>query len=78
MVFIPRTAVNQRPHAAYVFVLLPQAKGQSRVRQQVVRLGPVSGEEVAVVSGLKGGERIAADGAFKLRDGMLVRPVAAR
>jgi membrane fusion protein (multidrug efflux system) len=78
MVFIPRTSVNQRPHAAYVFVLLPQAKGQFRVRQQVVRLGPVAGEEVAVVAGLKGGERIAADGAFKLRDGMLVRPVAAR
>ena len=78
MVFVPRTAVNQRPHATYVFVLLPQAKGQFRVRQKVVRLGPVSDDEVAVVDGLKGGERIAADGAFKLRDGMLVRPTAAR
>jgi membrane fusion protein (multidrug efflux system) len=78
MVFVPRTAVNQRPHAAYVFVLAPQPKGGFRVRQQVVRLGPVSGEEVAVVAGLKGGERIAADGAFKLRDGMLVQPTAKR
>ncbi len=76
MVFVPRTAVNQRPHAAYVFVLSPQAKGGFRVRQQVVRLGPVAGDDVAIVAGLKGGERIAADGAFKLRDGMLVRPTA--
>jgi membrane fusion protein (multidrug efflux system) len=78
MVFVPRTAVNQRPHAAYVFVVSPQAKGGFRVRQQVVRLGPVADEEVAIVAGLKGGERIAADGAFKLHDGMLVRPTAAR
>jgi len=77
-VFVPRTAVNQRPHAVYVFVLIPQAKGGFRVRQQVVRLGPVSGDEVTVVSGLKGGERIAADGAFKLRDGMLVEPVSSQ
>lgn len=76
-IFVPRTAVNQRPHAVYVFVVVRQAKGGFRARQRVVRLGPVSGNEVTVVSGLKGGERIAADGAFKLRDGMLVRPVAA-
>lgn len=77
-VFIPRTAVNQHPHASYVFVMAPDRKGQFRVRQKVVRLGPTRDDEVAVVSGLKGGERIVSDGAFKLRDGMLVRPVPPR
>jgi membrane fusion protein (multidrug efflux system) len=77
-VFVPRTAVNQRPHATYVFVMEPEKNGQFRVRQRVVRLGPARDNEVAVQFGLKGGERIVSDGAFKLRDGMLVRPVAAK
>ena len=29
-VFVPRTAVNQRPHATYVFVMVPGEKGQFR------------------------------------------------
>lgn len=77
-VFVPRTAVNQRPHATYVFVTVPEDEGQFRVRQRVVRLGPTLDDEVAVLSGLKGGERVVSDGAFKLRDGMLVRPVPVR
>lgn len=77
-VFVPRTAVNQKPHASYVFVMVPKGKGQFRARQTVVRLGPTLNDEVAIVSGLKGGERIVSDGAFKLRDGALVRPVPAR
>lgn len=77
-IFVPRTAVNQRPHASYVFVMVPEGKEQFRVRQTVVRLGPTVDDEVAIVSGLKGGERIVSDGAFKLRDGALVRPVPAR
>jgi membrane fusion protein (multidrug efflux system) len=77
-VFVPRTALNQRPHAAYVFVMEPEGKGQFRVRQTVVRLGPTLNDEVAITSGLKGGERIVSDGAFKLRDGMLVHPVPER
>ena len=75
-VFVPRTAVNQRPHASYVFVMVAEGEEQFRVKQTVVKLGPTVGDEVAIVSGLKGGERIVSDGAFKLRDGALVRPVA--
>jgi len=77
-VFVPRTAVNQKPHASYVLVMIPESKGLFRARQTVVRLGPTRNDEVAIVSGLKGGERIVSDGAFKLRDGALVRSVPAR
>ena len=70
--------MNQKPHASYVFVMVPAGQGQFRVRQTIVRLGPTVNDEVAIVSGLKGGERIVSDGAFKLRDGALVRPVPAR
>ncbi|MGI9285534.1 MAG: hypothetical protein ACR2P1_09100 [Pseudomonadales bacterium] len=43
-------------------------------------LGPQQNQSVIVVSGLQAGERVAANGAFKLRDGVLVNakePVAA-
>ncbi len=74
-VFVPRTGVIERPHAAYVFRLAADEKGRLRARQQAVRLGPVTGDDVAVLAGLQGGDRIAGNGAFKLRDGMLVQPV---
>jgi membrane fusion protein (multidrug efflux system) len=77
-VFVPRTAVSQRPHASYVFLMAPAGKGQYRAKQTVVKLGQAVENDVAVLSGLKGGERIVANGAFKLRDGALVRPVSSQ
>ena len=38
-------------------------------RQRMVTVGPRIGENVIILSGLKPGERVAADGSFKLRDG---------
>jgi membrane fusion protein (multidrug efflux system) len=39
------------------------------LRQQFIRLGEKRGDLVAVVSGLKPGDRIASTGVFKLRNG---------
>lgn len=79
-IFVPRTAISQKPHAAYLFLLQPDnaVEGALRARQRVVKLGPVVGDHVAILTGLKGGERIAADGAFKLRDGALVQVATLR
>jgi len=50
----------------------PKAPGDKPTlvaRQQFVRLGERRGDYVAVVSGLKGGETVVSNGAFKLRNG---------
>ena len=54
---IPSRAVLTRSEVTAVFVV--DANGAARLRQ--VRLGPVEGEEVTVLSGLQGGEKIALD-----------------
>jgi membrane fusion protein (multidrug efflux system) len=42
------------------------------VRQQIVRLGPARGDQIAVVSGIKSGDEIVTSGLFKLRNGAKV------
>jgi membrane fusion protein (multidrug efflux system) len=41
-----------------------------------VQLGPQRGNMLIIAAGLEPGERVAADGAFKLRDGVLVNDVS--
>jgi membrane fusion protein (multidrug efflux system) len=42
------------------------------VRQQVVKLGPSHGDQVAILSGVKPGEEVVTSGVFKLRNGAAV------
>lgn len=74
--FIPLTAVRRAPYGDHVF-LLAQQDGVMRAKQQFVRLGPVQGEEAVVLSGLEPGQTIAANGSFKLREGLAVNIAAA-
>jgi membrane fusion protein (multidrug efflux system) len=58
-----------------VYVIEPEAEGESarwRATRRSVELGPQQGRNVVVSAGLQQGEIVAADGAFKLRDGALV------
>jgi membrane fusion protein (multidrug efflux system) len=71
--FVPLTAVRQAPQGAHVFVIEDDADGKPRAKQRFVKLGMVKGSDVMITSGLKAGERIAADGSFKLFEGVLVR-----
>jgi membrane fusion protein (multidrug efflux system) len=73
-VMAPGTAVRRSSYADSVFVVAPDEEGALRVRQRFVKLGPAVGEQMIVLEGLEPGERIAATGSFKLRDGALVRP----
>jgi len=43
------------------------------VHERKVETGPVLGESVIVLSGIKAGERVAASGSFKLREGVRVQ-----
>jgi membrane fusion protein (multidrug efflux system) len=81
-ILVPATAVRRDTFGAHVYVIEPEAEGESarwRAARRSVELGPQQGRNVVVTAGLQQGEMVAADGAFKLRDGALVsaRPVGA-
>ncbi len=56
-VFVPTQAIVQRGEMSGVYVL--DAQGQARLRQ--VRLGPVQGSAVEVLSGVRPGEQVVSD-----------------
>ena len=72
---VPAPAVRRDAFGAKLFVLRPAEEGAraaERAERRDVTLGPRHGEFIVIASGLEPGERVAADGAFKLRDGVLV------
>lgn len=74
---LPASAINYAPYGDSVFIVTdmksPQGQTYRGVRQQVVKLGPSRGDQVAVVSGLKPGEEVVTSGVFKLRNGAAVQ-----
>jgi RND family efflux transporter MFP subunit len=60
---IPREAVVEDEGKKIVYVLLSGEEFQRRV----VKLGPESGDKVAVLEGLKAGERVVTQGALQLK-----------
>jgi membrane fusion protein, multidrug efflux system len=72
---IPAQAVRRQAHGDHVF-LLEDAGDEIRAKQRTVVLGQSIGEKIVVVKGLKLGERVAADGSFKLREGSKVEIAA--
>lgn len=73
IVAVPSTAVRRAAYGNSVFVIEPDPEsGSSRARQRFVTLGEAQADRVFVLNGLKPGERIAAAGSFKLRDGVKV------
>lgn len=71
-VAIPVSALRKGPGGDQVFVVAPDKDGRTRVRARQVESGAMLGDEIVIQSGLTAGERIAALGSFKLRDGILV------
>lgn len=66
---IPDTALRADQLSSFVYLLEENAEtGELRAHRQQVEVGSRRKNEVAVLSGLKPGDRIAAKGAFKLRD----------
>jgi membrane fusion protein (multidrug efflux system) len=77
----PITAVRRDGLGDYVFVLEPEqaaageggaVEGSYRARRQSVTIGQEEGQTVAIMAGLEPGQLIAANGAFKLRNQLLV------
>ena len=72
---VPSPAVRRDAFGANVYVLVPAEEGAiapERAQRREVVLGPERDGMTLVLSGIDPGERIAATGAFKLRDGVLV------
>lgn len=80
VVTAPPTAIRHAPFGDHLFVIEPDPKKPDdlRARQRFVKLGGAAGDRVIVLDGLKVGERVAADGSFKLREGALVKAAAER
>lgn len=76
-IVVPATAVRRASFADQIYLVVPGEKqGELRASATYVTLGPAIGEEVVVLEGVRAGDRIAASGSFKLRDGTLVQPAA--
>jgi membrane fusion protein (multidrug efflux system) len=74
---LPASAINYAPYGDSVFVVA-EMKGEDGkpyrgVRQQLVKVGPSRGDQVAIVSGIKPGDEVVTSGLFKLRNGAAVQ-----
>jgi membrane fusion protein (multidrug efflux system) len=70
-VVVPVSALRKGPGGDHVFVLTSTgAETRAHVRQ--VQAGIAMAQEVMILAGLVAGERVAASGSFKLREGILV------
>jgi len=76
VVTLPASAISYAPYGDSVFIVTDlkdsQGKTYRGVRQQFVKLGPSRGDQIAVLSGVKGGEEVVTSGAFKLRNGAAI------
>ena len=71
---IPRAAVAFNPYGETVYIIEEKGKGPDgkpslAVRQTFITTGPARGDQVAVLKGLKEGDRIVTGGQLKLRSG---------
>jgi membrane fusion protein, multidrug efflux system len=72
VVAIPVSALRRGPEGDHVFVIAKDADGNARCSQRLVKSGIMDGDQVLIESGLEAGEKVAAAGSFKLREGVLV------
>ena len=71
-VAVPVNALKKGPGGDQVFVIEPDRENKQRAHVRQVESGAMLGDDIVIYSGLNAGERVAASGAFKLRDGVLV------
>ncbi len=76
-VAIPAEALRRTPEGSLAFVAEKDASGQLRAKQRMVQVIRSIGNDVALLSGVKSGERVVTIGSFKLMpDSLLVESVA--
>jgi membrane fusion protein, multidrug efflux system len=76
-VAIPAEALRRTPEGSLAFVAEKDGNGQFRAKQRMVQVIRSIGNDVALLSGVKSGERVVTLGSFKLMpDSLLVESVA--
>ena len=78
-VAIPATSVQRDPYGPFVFTLQPAEEGAGaahRAQRRPVVLAGIRGVQAIVTEGLQDGELLAGDGAFKLRENVLVNAIS--
>ncbi|HET7452275.1 MAG TPA: efflux RND transporter periplasmic adaptor subunit [Thermoanaerobaculia bacterium] len=77
VIALPASAISYAPYGDSVFVVGfmkgPNGQVYRGVRQQIVKVGPARGDQVAILSGLGKGEEVVTSGVFKLRNGAAVQ-----
>jgi len=77
VIALPASSISYAPYGDSVFVISDMKDDKGRtyrgVRQQIVKLGPARGDQIAVLSGIKAGDEIVTSGLFKLRNGAAVQ-----
>ncbi|HET9155416.1 MAG TPA: efflux RND transporter periplasmic adaptor subunit [Myxococcaceae bacterium] len=76
-VAVPATALRKGPAGDHVWVVAADDGGTLRAHERMVSSGPLVGDSVLILKGLKPGEQVAASGSFKLREAVKVRPTPA-
>lgn len=71
---LPQTAVTYNPYGDTVFIIEEQGTGPDgkprRVAKQVfITVGPVRGDQIAILTGIKEGDLVATTGQLKLKNG---------
>lgn len=71
---VPQTAVTYNPYGDTVYVVQEKGKGQDGkpllvVQQTFITVGPMRGDQVAILSGVKDGDTVVTSGQLKLRNG---------
>jgi membrane fusion protein, multidrug efflux system len=65
VVTVPNPAIQRGAPGTYVYLV----EGDDKVTVRQVKLGPIDGDKVQIVSGLQAGDRVVIDGADRLKDG---------
>lgn len=71
-VAVPPEALRSAPMGTFVYVIEPGAKGVLKAYERQVIPGPTVDGLLSIMSGLKAGSLVVAEGSFKLREGALV------
>ena len=67
---IPSAALQRGSQGMFVYVINPD----NRVKVQLVKLGPVDGQRIAITEGVEVGDVVVVDGMDRLREGAQVEP----
>jgi membrane fusion protein, multidrug efflux system len=70
VVVVPEDALQRGPDGFYVFVV----GGDSKVKQQKVKVGDQGDGKATIAEGLKDGDKVVTQGQYKLQQGTLVKP----